>query len=354
VDRPEDLAGTRKAFATLALPARVAAARVLARSGDAQATDAFRALLANTRQHGEARVLQWDGGERWMSSPMREQCELIRLVQDYPQYAPEGTRRALVAGLSDLYAGGAPKVDTQTGATCLRALHGERMADASPVTVQATVGAETQRLALRNGEVRTEAAFEAAPTGTLKVAATETPMAPIAYLARVDFNEDARHAQSSAIGFAIARQYEVMRNHKWVPLGDTPLRDNDWVRITLTVTNGKARWFIAVTDDLPGGLRPMDLSLAGVAGVNVQALGDLGDWSFDQRKLDPRKPKFYAERLPPGRHVIHYFARAANGGDYLAAPAVAELMYGEASRARTASDRIRIADPAPTAPAIAP
>jgi len=179
-------------------------------------------------------------------------------------------------------------------------------------------------------------------------------VAPIAYLARVDFNEDARHAQSSAIGFAIARQYEVMRDHKWVPLGDTPLRDNDWVRITLTVTNGKARWFVAVTDDLPGGLRPMDLSLAGVAGVNVQALGDLGDWWFDQRKLDPRKPKFYAEQLPPGRHVIHYFARAANGGDYLAAPAVAELMYGEASRARTASDRIRIADPAPTAPAVAP
>ena len=49
-----------------------------------------------------------------------------------------------------------------------------------------------------------------------------------------------------------------------------------------------------------------------------------------------------------GRHEIHYFARVANSGDYLAAPAQAELMYGEATRARTAAARIRIADPAPT------
>jgi hypothetical protein len=34
-----------------------------------------------------------------------------------------------------------------------------------------------------------------------------------------------------------------------------------------------------------------------------------------------------------------------NAGEYLAAPAVVELMYGEASRARTAADRVRIAGP---------
>jgi hypothetical protein len=92
-------------------------------------------------------------------------------------------------------------------------------------------------------------------------------------------------------------------------------------------------------------LRPVELSLAGVAGVDVQALGDNGDWAFEQRRLDPRQPKFYAEHLWPGRHEIHYFARIGNPGDYLAAPAVAELMYGETTRARTAAARIHIADP---------
>ena len=53
-------------------------------------------------------------------------------------------------------------------------------------------------------------------------------------------------------------------------------------------------------------------------------------------------PKFYAEYLPAGSHEVHYFARVANAGDYLAAPATAELMYGNASHARTAADRMRI------------
>ena len=58
--------------------------------------------------------------------------------------------------------------------------------------------------------------------------------------------------------------------------------------------------------------------------------------------LDPRAPKFYAEYLPAGRHEVHYFARVGNSGDYLAAPAVAELMYGASTRARTAAARIAI------------
>ncbi len=39
-------------------------------------------------------------------------------------------------------------------------------------------------------------------------------------------------------------------------------------------------------------------------------------------------------------------ANSGNAGDYLAPPAVAELMYGAATRARTAASRIVIA-PAP-------
>lgn len=349
VDRPDDLDLLRKEHAKLALPARVAAVRALARAGDSHAAPATAALLEQAPLRGEARVLtrgaDWS---RWMSSPLREQCELIRLLQDFPQLAPAGTREALVRGLGDVYAGGVPVVDTQTGASCLRALRGERANDAIDVAVDATVGARSERLLLRNGEVRAEAAFDAPTADTLSMAAPTAPKSPVAYLARIDYSEDARQAQATAIGFSIERRYEVLRDHKWSPLGDAPLRDGDWVRITLVVSNAKTRHFVAVTDDLPGGLRPVDLALAGVAGVDMDALSSQGDGAFYERKLDPVKPKFYADRLWPGRHEIHYFTRVANSGDYLAAPAVAELMYGEATRARTAADRIRIADPAPT------
>ena len=80
-------------------------------------------------------------------------------------------------------------------------------------------------------------------------------------------------------------------------------------------------------------------------GLSVERLASEGSDAFSERKLDARKPRFYAASLGAGRHEIHYFARVANAGDYLAAPAVAELMYGEAARARTAADRILIESP---------
>ena len=100
---------------------------------------------------------------------------------------------------------------------------------------------------------------------------------------------------------------------------------------------------MAITDAVPGGLRPTDLAGSGVAGLDLPQVSDEGsDW-FRTRRLDPRAPKFYAEFLPAGRHEVHYFARVGNTGDYLAAPALAELMYGESTRARTAAARIAIA-----------
>ena len=47
--------------------------------------------------------------------------------------------------------------------------------------------------------------------------------------------------------------------------------------------------------------------------------------------------RFYAEQLPPGTQEVHYYARAAQPGRSAALPAVAELMYGSAGVARTAS-----------------
>lgn len=360
VDLPEKRRAELPArFAKLSLPARVAAARAFARTDAPNTRAAFDALLADAPQRGESRAfpsrMRFD---RWMSSPLREQCEVIRLLEDYPQYAPAGARRAFVAGLTDLYAGGMSEVDTQAGAACLRALRKEGTDTASRIVVDATLGAQSQRIAVDAGAERATHSFAldadtlqsgtstAAKPDALTIAPVERPDTPVAFLARMEWQEDARQAQPSAMGFGITRTYEARRKGRWVPIATTQLREGDWVRITLTVSSGAPRWFVAVTDDLPGGLRPIDMDLSGVSGMAVEDEDEgEGGWVFDQRKLDPRQPKFYAQYMPAGRHEVRYFARVSNSGDYLAAPAVVELMYGEASRARTAADRLRIADP---------
>jgi uncharacterized protein YfaS (alpha-2-macroglobulin family) len=59
-------------------------------------------------------------------------------------------------------------------------------------------------------------------------------------------------------------------------------------------------------------------------------------------RIDEREARLYAETLPPGTHEVRYYARALHAGRYVALPAVAELMYGTASRAQTGADLIRI------------
>ncbi len=334
-------------FDALSLPAQVAAARAMAAGAHPDAAEAATRLLARTKRRGEARTLRADERQdRWMSSDLREQCELIALLLEHPRFADAATRRSLIAGLGDLYAGGVAAVDTQTGASCLMALRGlDATKHAAPVRLDIARGDARATLTLApGGEVPTWRAEIGARDA--KHALTLDPDvrgdAPASYRVEYRYVEDARTAKSTAIGFALRRSYATLRDGQWKPAASETLRDGDWLRVTLTLDTGADRYFVAITDAVPGGLRPTDLALSGVAGLDLQKVSDEGsDW-FRTRRLDPRAPKFYAEFLPAGRHEVHYFARVGNTGDYLAAPAVAELMYGESTRARTAAARIAI------------
>lgn len=339
--------GLWREFATLPLPAQVAAARAMVAGGHPQARDAVQRLLAETTPRGEARVLRSPvRQDRWMGSDLREQCELIDLLRRHPTFADTAMRRALVAGLGDLYAGGVSEVDTQSGATCLLALRGlDRKGARGTATLGVAIGGHETTLQLAPGREapRWEIAIDARDARRmLQLAPRIEGDAPASYRIEYRYGEDARTASASAIGFALAREYSVLRNGRWTALAGQSLRDGDWVRVTLRLDTAAERHFVAITDAVPGGLRPTDLALSGVAGVDVQAVSDTGSGWFRTRRLDPRAPKFYAEVLPPGRHEVHYFARVGNAGDYLGAPAQAELMYGAATRARTAAARVLI------------
>ncbi len=332
----------------LPLPAMVAAAQALAAAGHPSAPAAVERLLARAPLRGAARTLRLPRRyDEWMSSDAREQCALIRLLGEHPQLAPATTRRELVAGLTDLHAGGVAAVDTQTAATCLVALRDRGPAAGAPAEVRVAYAGREHTFALAQGESRREWQAGAADGGSLQVGANPRSDVPLSYVASLDYVEDARQAQPSALGFQLGRRYEVLRDGEWVATETQAVREGDWLRITLTLETSAPRQFVAITDNVPGGLRPTDPELAGAAPTGAKRLSDEGSAWFATRRLDPRQPRFYAETLPAGRHEVHYFARVGNAGDYLAAPAVAELMYGAATRARTAAARLRMEAAAP-------
>ncbi|GAB3102024.1 alpha-2-macroglobulin family protein [Lysobacter terrae] len=331
-----------QAWKLLPLPAQIAAARALADAEHPSAAAAIERLLEQAPLRGNARALRlgqrYDG---WMSSDQREQCALISLVRDHPQLTPLRVPRELLAGLSDLYAGGVPAVDTQTAAYCLIALRESQQVANAPTQATFAVAHEQRTLLLASDEAKSEWTLDA-PTGSqLRIEADAGSQVPTSYVAELAYVEDARQAQASAVGFRLERSYFVLRNGAWLPAGTQRLHEGDWIRVTLTIETTAQREFVALTDSVPGGLRPTDLELSGVAGDELKRVGDEGARWFETRKLDARNPRFYAESLPAGRHDVHYFARVGNSGDYLAAPAEAELMYGAATRARTAATRLR-------------
>jgi len=328
----------------LPLSAQVATARALEANAHPAANEAKQRLIAATVERGGARSFRAaDRQDAWMGSNLREQCSLIALLDREPGTATAEARRALVAGLMDLY-GGTRAVDTQSGAICLMALQDAARDAGGDVSARVELGAANGDLTLAAGERNVQWSAPLANAGRLRIAPAMASLreTPTGFIAELRYEEDARVARASAIGLAITRRYAVFRDGKWQPLKEGAVREGEWVRITLAIDNGAPRRFVAITDQVPGGLRPTDLSLSGVVVRDIERVSDTGSRSFGTRRLDARAPKFYADMLPRGHHEVHYFAVAGNGGDYLAAPAVAEPMYGGAGTARTASTRIRI------------
>jgi len=331
----------------LPLPVQVASAQALAQARHPAAARAVKRLLERAPARGPARSLRLPQRyDAWMSSDLHEQCAFIQLLRDHPQLANARVQRELLAGMNDLYAGGVTSVDTQTAATCLMALRDPAGDATAPAQARFAIGARAQLLELTTDQSRADWDVGRPDGPQLQVSAAQNTV-PVSYVAELNYLEDARTAQASAVGLSIERQYRVLREGAWKPVEGQALHEGDWIRITLAVRTTAAREFVAVTDEVPGGLQPTDLELSGVGTADLKRIADEGSRYFGTRKLDARHPRFYAEALPAGYHELHYFARVGNSGDYLAAPATAELMYGSATYARTAATRLRISEGAP-------
>jgi len=305
------------------------------------------------RQLGLARVIASDDrGHFALGSHALDQCAVIRALQRL-DVSPDatGVRDAYLRGLMDLYESGNGSLDTQASAMCLSMLIKQPQTPGdSAIAVVARADAASNTIALAPHADSAEWIAPSLPSH-LELRAQPAENEIVSFVANIDYAIDGRHAQRAAVGFAIDREYRVLRNNDWKPVAKSAIREGDWVRVGLRFTTTSPRHMVAITDIVPGGLRPTDLELAGVADLDVKRLSFTGSAYFYEHQIDDRLARFYCEELPPGEHEIFYYTRATHRGHFAALPATAELMYGKTSVARTAAGAIDIgaAQPADSA-----
>lgn len=300
---------------------------------------------AGTRR-GARRILEASGDYTWlMGSPLRDQCAITATLFTLDRSPGHlGVRQQWLRGLADLYAGGTGSLDSQASVQCLLALRaaGAALETSATARVGVTAGLQSTELALAPGEETAQWETPLAPTAELALTPRGGSDGTLNYSAQVAYVLDQRDAVAQATGLQLERSYQVMRGGEWRELGDGAVTEGEWLRTTLTVVVPAMRHFVAITDTVPGGLVTRDVRLGGVAGEDVQRLADPGSWWFDTRQTGASEVRFYAERLPQGRHHLHYYTQATHAGRYFAPPAVAELMYGRSSRASTVSTDLQV------------
>jgi uncharacterized protein YfaS (alpha-2-macroglobulin family) len=285
-----------------------------------------------------------------LGSDLRDQCGVVAALYELDQATDgEAARKSLLRGLQDLYAGGTESLDTQSSAQCLMALRvatKNLLVDAREQRILLSLGAATQTLQVSPQQAQAQwsppVPSGTAEPATLRLQAQGATSATVSYNVELRYALDLRLAKSHAVGMRLERSYQVLRNGAWVELGKDVLHEGDWVRVRLVLDVPALRHFVAITDVVPGGLVSRDLALSHVGGADVKQLGQLGSWWFDSRQTGQNDVKVYAEKLPAGTHEVFYYAQAVQPGDYFAPPAVAELMYGRASRSTTVPERIVI------------
>jgi len=296
-------------------------------------------------KHGMRRVLANKSAAPWaFASPLLDQCGVLAALSELDHSPDAGDiRNAFLRGLVDLFAGGAPVLDTQASAQCLMAVvAASTPATPEPVHVKIAADGISGSIALAANQQQGTWADGLSIVPAALDLRTDASNELLSYVAGIEYDADGRKSQAAAVGFSLQRQYAVLREHDWKPVPQASIREGDWVRVTLRLDNKALRRFVAVTDVVPGGFRPTDLELAAVSDVELLRLSSTGSPYFGERQVDDRYARFYAEQLPPGTHEVSYYARATHSGHYAALPALAELMYGSASVARTASASVEV------------
>lgn len=162
----------------------------------------------------------------------------------------------------------------------------------------------------------------------------------------LEYQPTDRPNKSVNAGIEIVREYSTKVNGKWVPQKDEiNLKSGDLVRVDLFVRVPVDRYFVVLSDPLPGAVEAVNTQLATASQLNAKegeiefAAGsrfyDFKEWSFYSfsrsgfyhREIGFDEVNFYSESLRPGGYHLRYVAQAIAPGRFAAPPARAEEMY---------------------------
>jgi len=146
-------------------------------------------------------------------------------------------------------------------------------------------------------------------------------------------------------GFQVQRFYEVKQEGRWVPAKDTiRIKRGDLVRVTLKVKTPATRYQVALIDQLPAGLEPLNAALATTSKKALEGLNEASSiftakagpdawweyyWGggFYHQEMRLAGPQYFADYLNSGEQVQIFMTQAIATGTFTAPPARAEEMY---------------------------
>lgn len=117
--------------------------------------------------------------------------------------------------------------------------------------------------------------------------------------------------------------------------GDWVVKAGSRVEVTLTMVCPERRTHVALVDQLPAGLEPLNLSLKSPEKARWWR------W-YEHDNLRDERVEAFSRQLHPGVYAYTYTALASTPGDYVLPPAKAEEMYSPEVFGRTTAGRLKV------------
>lgn len=156
-------------------------------------------------------------------------------------------------------------------------------------------------------------------------------------------------------GFTVLRRYSGVDDAEDVwqdKVGTWHVKAGARVKVEMTMVAPERRYHVALVDELPAGLEPVNPALAvdrkrqpENSGGPAAALGRYWWWErpwFEHQNLRDERVEAFTSLLWDGVYTYSYEAKATTPGEFVAPPATAHEMYSPETFGRSGTDRMII------------
>ena len=224
-------------------------------------------------------------------------------------------------------------------------------ADGAPAMHLAVNGARISPKRMRVGtnrlrELTLDGAALAARPGAVvpvRVELANRGPSPMYLTVRTEYTQplDSMDRGAKRRGFTVKRTYETKDGRALgteLPLGGV-------VQVRLRVDADTAQNYVALQDNLPAGLEPLNANLATTAAAKIEARSAEAKRALERlsyQEIRDSSVSFYLDEMPAGAYELVYLARATTAGSFLRPAASIEAMYAPQVSGRTAVDEVTV------------